>query len=137
MTGIDWKHQHVAESSGELGARIKAARLGLGLSRSRAAKIAEVDRSTWTKWEDGKSAPYEANYVKIERTLRWPPGYISGANAAGADLPATEPAPPLSPVPTISQAEWASYTDAQRRLIEAAIEKVRQTGRRSQRRPAS
>ena len=67
----------MAESSRNLGDFIRSRRLELGLSVSRAARTADVDRGTWTDWEKGNRTPFEANYVKIERALQLPPRYLS------------------------------------------------------------
>jgi hypothetical protein len=48
----------------------------LGLSVRAAAKVAGIDRDTWSKLEDGTRATQDRNYNAIERTLEWPQGEI-------------------------------------------------------------
>jgi len=89
----------------------------LGLSISQAAKIADVDRATWTKWEKGKSRPYDSNYVSIERALQWPARYVSGIIAgrvAEQTSPAVPPKPESVPIPL---EDWALLTPEERTIL--------------------
>lgn len=59
-----------------LARRVRQRRMELGLSVRAAAKVAGIDRDTWSKLEDGTRATQDRNYNAIERTLEWPQGEI-------------------------------------------------------------
>lgn len=103
----------MAESSGNLGELIRLRRLELGLSVSRAARLADVDRGSWTDWEKGRK-PFESNYVNIERALQWPPRFISGVMAPRAHEHSPPAAPPIPPDVTVDPALWAAMTPQDR-----------------------
>lgn len=63
----------------------------LGLSISRAAKEAGIDRGTWTSVEEATRETAEYNYGPIERTLRWKLGSIDVILAGGDPVPEDAP----------------------------------------------
>lgn len=114
----------MAASSGDLPTLMKDRRLALGLSVSAAAKIADVDRATWSKWEKGTAKPFDSNYVNIERALQWPPrqvsGILNGRITGDDDTP--------SPVPdgiVVDPADWAAMTTPEREQYVRIVTGVR------------
>jgi hypothetical protein len=83
-----------AELRTQLGRVVAARRVALGLSVARAAEMAEINRRTWSRVEDGSNDPEDFTYGRVERTLRWRPGSIQRWIDAGAEPEAVdEPAP--------------------------------------------
>ncbi|WP_328339457.1 helix-turn-helix domain-containing protein [Micromonospora sp. NBC_00421] len=72
---------------------IRTRRLERGLSASKAAQAAGIDRATWSNAETGARRTAEHNYAGIERALGWQPGSIDAILAGGE--PTTEPADPV------------------------------------------
>lgn len=93
------------DARAKLGELIKARRLALGLSLSRAAKMAPLDRVTWTAAEDASRETRRVHFAAIERVLRWRPGSIDAilAGQAPTELPVPAPAPARTPEPTLEQ----------------------------------
>jgi transcriptional regulator with XRE-family HTH domain len=58
-------------------------RLAMGLSQSRAAKLASVSRSSWIAWEKDTTTPEDYNHVRIETVLHWGPGSVASVLAGG------------------------------------------------------
>jgi hypothetical protein len=83
------------DARAKLGRLIKARRLALGLSLSRAAKSAPIDRVTWTAAEDATRSTRRIHFAAIERVLHWSPGSID-AILDGRD-PTELPEPPAAP----------------------------------------
>lgn len=73
-----------------LGQAIEARRKTMGLSLSAAARLAGIDRATWTGSERGTRQTEAYNFAGIERALRWAPGSVERTLAGGAptELPA-------------------------------------------------
>lgn len=72
---------------------IRVRRLERGLSASKAAQAAGIDRATWSNAETGTRRTLEHNYAGIERALGWMPGSIEAILSGGepaADLSAAE-----------------------------------------------
>jgi len=94
-----------------LGEAIRARRLALdGMSVSAAAKLAKVDRATWTQAESGTKATETFTAARIEAALRWAPGSLDAILAGDepTELPElAEPerpaAPAAPPEPTLEQ----------------------------------
>lgn len=89
------------DARAKLGELIKARRLALGLSLSRAAKMAPLDRVTWTAAEGATRETRRAHFAAIERVLRWVPGSIDAILAGDkpTELPTALPEPPARPTP--------------------------------------
>jgi hypothetical protein len=66
-----------------LGQAIAARRKALGLSLSAAAKIAGIDRGTWTATERATRQTEEYTYAGIERALQWVTGSVERILAGG------------------------------------------------------
>jgi hypothetical protein len=62
---------------------IRTRRLSQRLSASAAARLADVDRDTWSSAEKGARRLREYNYSGFERALRWSPGSIEAVLAGG------------------------------------------------------
>jgi transcriptional regulator with XRE-family HTH domain len=66
---------------------IRVRRLELGLSATKAAQAAGIDRATWSNAETGTRRTLEHNHVGIERALSWRPGSIEAILAGGEPTP--------------------------------------------------
>lgn len=60
----------------EVGLRVKARRLELGLTPADVVNASGVDTKTYGSLEDGTRWPQERTRLKVEPTLRWAPGSI-------------------------------------------------------------
>lgn len=87
-----------------LGDHMAEQRLRLGLSQSRAAKLAAVSRSSWVAWEKGTATPEDYNFVKIETVLHWQTGSVRAALDGGEPTELTEPA--QDPLKDPEYLEW-------------------------------
>lgn len=76
-----------------LGELVKKRRIELSLSVRAAAKVAGIDRATWTGLEEGTKVTQDRHYAGIERALRWPTGYIASV-ASGVHPDARDPGAP-------------------------------------------
>lgn len=74
-----------------LGEHVAARRNLLGISQSRAAKLAGVSRTTWITWERDTATPEDYNHIHIERVLDWVPGSVKSIFAGGQPTLASEP----------------------------------------------
>lgn len=72
------------------------------MSVSRAAKLAGIDRGTWTGVEEATRATESYNYSRIERVIEWQPGSIDaileGGMPTAMDVPTRTP-PTLEDLP--------------------------------------
>jgi hypothetical protein len=93
------------EARRELARLVRARRGELKLSVSRAAKLAPVDRATWTGVEDATRVPQSHNRAAIEKVLGWTSGSIDRILAGAGGPQVDEP----SPTPTPSRARWQTY----------------------------
>jgi transcriptional regulator with XRE-family HTH domain len=80
---------------GRLGDRIRTRRRALGLSVSRAARAAGINRATWTAVEDGSRETEPYNFGPIERVLGWTDRSIDNVLAGGEPALIDDP-PPIS-----------------------------------------
>ncbi|MEU4590083.1 hypothetical protein [Micromonospora aurantiaca (nom. illeg.)] len=55
---------------------IEGRRIELGISVSKAAQAAGIDRATWSSAEKGERATQPHNWAGIERALQWKPGSV-------------------------------------------------------------
>ncbi|MDM4722792.1 helix-turn-helix transcriptional regulator [Micromonospora sp. WMMA1363] len=75
-----------------LASLVRSRRMELGLSVSKAAQAAGIDRATWTYLENGSRRTAEFNYAGIERALQWKAGSIGGVlGGRQPELAAPEP----------------------------------------------
>lgn len=96
-----------------------ARREQLAISQSRAAKLANVSRTTWVNWEQGNSAPERFNYTKIERPLKWEPGSVQAVLDGHEPQPVRdEHSPPALP---IDPAVLSRYNPADRAAVIAVL----------------
>src|SRR5438445_2109735 len=102
-----------------LAGTMQARRRELGLSQSRAAKLADVTRSTWVNWETGAAVPYDSNYVKIERALGWEPGSVYAILGGGQPQPLRAESA-LAALP-IDPAALERYDPADREMVIAVV----------------
>lgn len=63
-------------SKAEVGERVKARRLALGLTEGQVIQAAKIDTKTYGSLEDGSRWPQERTRLRIEPVLRWQPGSI-------------------------------------------------------------
>lgn len=91
-----------------LGEHVAERRKRLGLSQSRAAKLADVSRTTWITWERGTATPEDYNHIKIERALQWEPGSVEAILAGGE--------------PTLSEAP--DLDDQAKQILRAAFDEL-------------
>ena len=94
-----------------LGRQVAQRRTHLGLSVSAAARIAQIDRGTWTGIEKAARMTEAYNYAGIERALNWSPGSIAATLAGGNPTPQGDPVdlekiPPTLPEGFDLQAEY-------------------------------
>ena len=93
-----------------LGQRIADRRRELGLSVSAAARLAQINRATWTGTETASRRTEEYVYGGIERALQWAPGSIAATLAGGNPTPQGDPHPeaiePTLPADFDLQAEY-------------------------------
>lgn len=75
-----------------LGRLVTARRESLGLSRPKAAELADVDRETWRALENGARTTRSYKRASIERVLRWRPRSIE--SVLNGDDPQPEPDAP-------------------------------------------
>jgi transcriptional regulator with XRE-family HTH domain len=59
-----------------LGRMVAARRVHLGLSVAKAAELADINRLTWSRVENGSNEPADFTYGRVERALQWKPGGI-------------------------------------------------------------
>ncbi|MEU1240085.1 helix-turn-helix transcriptional regulator [Micromonospora parva] len=71
---------------------IKTRRLERGLSTSRAAQAAGIDRATWSTAESGTRRTSEHNWAGIERALGWTTGSIAAILGGGDPTPVNDEA---------------------------------------------
>lgn len=83
MPGMD-EQRHRAR----LASMIEARRMELGISGSKAAQAAGIDRATWSSAEKGERATQPHNWAGIERALAWKPGSIKAILDGGEPTPA-------------------------------------------------
>lgn len=74
-----------------LGHAIESRRKAMGLSLSAAARLAGVDRATWTGSERGTRQTETYNYASIERALKWVPGSVETVLAGGDPIELPQP----------------------------------------------
>lgn len=73
---------------------VRERRQYLGLSVRAAAKLAGVDRATWTALEEGTRVTQDRHYGGIERALEWPAGHMAGVvRGAGVTAGVSRPSP--------------------------------------------
>lgn len=87
-----------------LGEKIKARRTELRMSMNTAARVAGINRNTWSAVERGERDTEDYTYGAIERALDWKPGSI--AAVLNGQIP--EEAPPPQPVSRLSDAQYAA-----------------------------
>ncbi|MGA4726256.1 helix-turn-helix domain-containing protein [Micromonospora taraxaci] len=71
---------------------IKTRRLERGLSTSKAAQAAGIDRATWSTAESGARRTSEHNWAGIERALGWATGSIAAILNGGNPTPVQDQA---------------------------------------------
>lgn len=98
-----------------LARQVRERRGALKLSVSRAARLAGVDRATWTGMEAATRVPQSHNRTAMERVLHWAPGSIDRV-LAGAGSPEVE-----MPRPAITASE---VRGAQARILAATPEQL-------------
>lgn len=80
-------HVEIELDRERLGRQVALRRSHLGLSISAAARIAQIDRGTWTGVEKAARETEEYNHAGIERALQWAPGSIAATLAGGDPTP--------------------------------------------------
>lgn len=71
-----------------LAGMVKSRRIERGLSVSKAAQAAGIDRATWSSAEKGDRQTQPHNWAGIERALDWKAGSIAAILAGGEPIPA-------------------------------------------------
>jgi transcriptional regulator with XRE-family HTH domain len=99
----------------KLGDQVKQRRIALGLSVSKAARAADVSRTTWIAVESGTRETQVYNYGSIERVLQWTSGSVEAVLKGGE--PTSRTIEPTVPELTADDAE---EFDIEVEMIEAS-----------------
>lgn len=107
----------------DLAGAITARRTELEISVSEAARIADVARPTWDRWEKGFARPSDSNYRAINRVLQWEPrqgveNILAGRDPVGRR---NEHSPPDEPPAGINPKLWARWDPIDREMIRNMI----------------
>lgn len=110
-----------------LGERVRTERDLKELSVREAARLAGIDRGTWTGVEEARTIPQSHKAAQMDRVLGWEPGTIRSALTDAPPVPirTVEPEPADPAIPLLREAHRIYYEryglDAADRLIELHI----------------
>jgi DNA-binding XRE family transcriptional regulator len=100
---------------------IRTRRERLGISQSRAARVAGVSRTTWVNWETGATVPERFNYAKIENPLEWEPGSVEAVLGGRPPVVRRSEQGPPPELPQVTAREWARFDPVDQEMILNAI----------------